>query len=97
LNEIDKVSLETLKRLVRGKMVCGAKTMTVHAHNKVLFEIADYVEKLQNHLFRSCAYVDWKGEPAFLCTTCQFNHGFKQGCAWKKERELLGLEKETSK
>ena len=86
MNEIDKVSLETLKRLVRGKMVCGAKTMTVHAHNKVLFEIADYVEKLQNQIIEKIEK-DRRKMGADLCY-------------WQDTRKILGLgnvEKETSK
>lgn len=33
--------------------------------------------------FEKCKYVDAKGEPAFLCTTCSEYHGFRRGCEWK--------------
>ena len=76
----------------------SGKTMKVYHHNRMIMEIEEHLEKLQNQLFLKCGYINWKGEPAFLCTVCPFYHGFKKGCVWKKQQEVLGLgnvEKET--
>jgi len=52
---------------------------------------------LLNEAFKKCAYVDYNGKPAFLCSTCQYFHGIKNGCYWEKEKVVLDGEKKEVK